>query len=83
MRQRFIDKTIQQAELIGLTVPDPDLKWNEERQSYDWGEINWDEFYAVINGNGLANRQRVAQHMTKVNGYEKPQKRMRKNKKKY
>tara|TARA_R110002050_G_scaffold290260_2_gene443826 strand:- start:9097 stop:10032 length:936 start_codon:yes stop_codon:yes gene_type:complete len=62
LRQRFIDKTIQQAELIGLTVPDPDLKWNEERQSYDWGEINWDEFYAVINGNGLANRQRVAQH---------------------
>ena len=62
LRQRFIDKTIQQAELIGLTVPDPDLKWNEERQSYDWGEINWDEFYEVINGNGLANRQRVAQH---------------------
>ncbi len=62
LRQRFIDKTIEQAELIGLTVPDPDLKWNEERQSYDWGEIDWDEFYEVINGNGLANRQRVAQH---------------------
>ena len=62
LRQRFIDKTIQQAELIGLTVPDPDLKWNEERQSYDWGEIDWDEFYEVINGNGLANRQRVSQH---------------------
>ncbi len=62
LRQRFIDKTIEQAELIGLTVPDPDLKWNEERQSYDWGEINWDEFYEVINGNGLANRQRVSQH---------------------
>jgi ring-1,2-phenylacetyl-CoA epoxidase subunit PaaA len=62
LRQRFIDKTIQQAELIGLTVPDSDLKWNEERQSYDWGEINWDEFYEVINGNGLANRQRVSQH---------------------
>jgi ring-1,2-phenylacetyl-CoA epoxidase subunit PaaA len=62
LRQRFIDKTIQQAELIGLTVPDSDLKWNEERQSYDWGEINWEEFYEVINGNGLANRQRVSQH---------------------
>ncbi|MFT4753048.1 MAG: ring-1,2-phenylacetyl-CoA epoxidase subunit PaaA [Salibacteraceae bacterium] len=62
LRQRFIDKTIEQAELIGLTVPDPDLKWNDERQSYDWGEINWDEFYEVINGNGLANRQRVAHH---------------------
>ena len=62
LRQRFIDKTIQQAELIGLTVPDPDLKWNEEKQSYDWGEINWDEFYSVINGNGLTNRERVGQH---------------------
>jgi ring-1,2-phenylacetyl-CoA epoxidase subunit PaaA len=62
LRQRFIDKTIQQAEIIGLTVPDPDLKWNEERGSYDSGEIDWEEFYQVINGNGLANRQRVSQH---------------------
>lgn len=62
LRQRFIDKTIQQAEVIGLSVPDPDLKWNEERGSYDFGEIDWEEFYQVINGNGLANRQRVSHH---------------------
>ena len=48
LRQKFIDKTIGQAEFIGLTVPDPDLKWNEETQHYDFGEINWEEFYEVI-----------------------------------
>lgn len=62
LRQRFVDKTVQQAEVIGLTIPDPDLKWNEERGHYDFGEIDWEEFYACINGDGLANRQRVAHH---------------------
>jgi ring-1,2-phenylacetyl-CoA epoxidase subunit PaaA len=62
LRQRFVDKTVQQAEVIGLTIPDPDLKWNEERGHYDFGEIDWEEFYNCINGNGLANRQRVAHH---------------------
>ncbi|MCX7743206.1 MAG: 1,2-phenylacetyl-CoA epoxidase subunit A [Flavobacteriales bacterium] len=59
LRQEFIDKTVKQAEFIGLTIPDPDLKWNEERQHYDYGPINWEEFYQVINGNGPCNRQRM------------------------
>ena len=62
LRQQFIDQTVPQAELIGLTIPDPDLKWNEERQSYDFGEMNWDEFWNVVNGNGPCNKQRLAHH---------------------
>lgn len=60
LRQEFIDKTVPQAEYLGLTIPDPDLKWNEERGHYDFGEINWDEFYEVIKGNGKCNHQRMA-----------------------
>ncbi|MCT4623184.1 MAG: 1,2-phenylacetyl-CoA epoxidase subunit A [Schleiferiaceae bacterium] len=63
LRQEFIDKTVPQAEFIGLTIPDPDLKWNEERNSYDFGEMNWDEFYNVIKGNGPCNKQRIAHHV--------------------
>lgn len=63
LRQRFIDKTVQQAEVIGLTIPDPDLKWNEEKQSYDHGEINWEEFRQVIAGNGPCNKQRMDHHI--------------------
>ncbi|MFM9052778.1 MAG: 1,2-phenylacetyl-CoA epoxidase subunit PaaA [Bacteroidota bacterium] len=59
LRQRFIDRTIPQAQNIGITVPDPDLRWNEERQHYDFGAINWEEFYQVINGNGICNRERL------------------------
>ena len=59
LRQEFIDKTVPQAEFLGLTVPDPDLKWNEERGHYDFGEIDWEEFYQVIKGNGKCNRQRM------------------------
>ena len=59
LRQQFIDQTIPQAELIGLTVPDPDLKWNEERGHYDFGEINWDEFWQVVHGNGRCNKERI------------------------
>lgn len=62
LRQKFIDKTIQQAEVIGLSIPDPDLKWNEERGHYDFGPINWEEFYAVVNGNGPCNLQRLEHH---------------------
>jgi ring-1,2-phenylacetyl-CoA epoxidase subunit PaaA len=62
LRQDFIDKTVGQAEVIGLTIPDPDLKWNEVRQSYDFGEMNWDEFWSVVNGNGPCNKQRLAHH---------------------
>lgn len=63
LRQRFIDKTVQQAEVIGLTIPDPDLNWNEEKQSYDHGEINWEEFRQVIAGNGPCNKQRMDHHI--------------------
>lgn len=63
LRQEFVDKTIPQAEFIGLTVPDPDLKWNEERKSYDFGEMNWDEFYDVVKGNGPCNKQRIENHI--------------------
>ncbi|WP_262694730.1 1,2-phenylacetyl-CoA epoxidase subunit PaaA [Kordiimonas aquimaris] len=59
LRQRFIDQTVPQAEAIGLTIPDPDLKWNKERQSYDFGELNWDEFWAVVRGDGVCNRDRI------------------------
>ncbi len=59
LREEFIDRTVQQAEAIGLTVPDKDLKWNEERGHYDHGEINWDEFYNVIQGNGPCNQERM------------------------
>ena len=54
LRQKMVDQTVPQAEYLGLTVPDPDLKWNAERGHYDFGEIDWDEFYAVIKGNGPA-----------------------------
>jgi len=63
LRQDFIDKTVSQAELIGLKIPDPDLKWNEERGSYDFGEIDWDEFWSVVNGNGPCNEQRLNHHI--------------------
>jgi ring-1,2-phenylacetyl-CoA epoxidase subunit PaaA len=62
LRQSFIDKTIQQAEIIGLTIPDPDLKWNEEKGSYDFGEMDWDEFWRVVKGNGPCNKQRLDHH---------------------
>ena len=60
LRQRMVDQTIPQIEYLGLTVPDPDLKWNEERGHYDFGDINWDEFHNVLRGNGPCNRERLA-----------------------
>ncbi|MBL4716780.1 MAG: 1,2-phenylacetyl-CoA epoxidase subunit A [Bacteroidia bacterium] len=59
IRQRFIDRTVPQAEVLGLKIPDPDLKWNEERRSYDFGEIDWEEFFNVINGKGPMNKERL------------------------
>lgn len=61
LRQRFIDRTVPQAEAIGIKIPDEKLKWNEKNRHYEWGEINWDEFYAVIGGNGPCNRLRMKQ----------------------
>jgi ring-1,2-phenylacetyl-CoA epoxidase subunit PaaA len=63
LRQKFIDQTVPQIEFLGLEHPDKDLKWNESRGHYDSGEINWDEFYAVINGDGHCNRQRIEHHL--------------------
>ncbi|WP_144283838.1 1,2-phenylacetyl-CoA epoxidase subunit PaaA [Chryseobacterium echinoideorum] len=59
LRQRFIDVTVSQAEFLGLTIPDPDLKWNEERQHYDFGQLPWDEFMEILKGNGPANKKRI------------------------
>ena len=60
LRQRMVDMTVPQAELIGLKMPDPDLKWNEEKGMHDFGEIDWEEFYDVIAGNGPCNADRLA-----------------------
>ena len=59
LRQRFVNMTKPQADLLGITIPDPDLKWNEEKQGYDFGEINWDEFWQVVKGNGPCNYERI------------------------
>ena len=59
LRQRFIDRTIPQAENIGIKIPDPDLKWNEKTKHYEYGEIDWEEFYNVINGRGICNQERM------------------------
>lgn len=59
LRQLFVDVTVPQAEMIGLTVPDPDMKWNAETNHYETGAINWDEFRAVVSGNGPCNADRV------------------------
>jgi ring-1,2-phenylacetyl-CoA epoxidase subunit PaaA len=63
LRQKFIDQTVPQTEYLGLSIPDSDLRWNEERGHYDFGEIDWDEFWRVVKGNGMCNRQRIAHHV--------------------
>jgi ring-1,2-phenylacetyl-CoA epoxidase subunit PaaA len=60
LRQRFVDMTVPQAEKLGVTLPDPELRWNEARGHYDFGPVDWDEFKAVVSGNGPCNAQRVA-----------------------
>jgi ring-1,2-phenylacetyl-CoA epoxidase subunit PaaA len=60
LRQKFIDATVQQAGVLGVSLPDPDLKWNEARGHYDHGPINWDEFWNVVGGNGPCNKERMA-----------------------
>ena len=59
LRQKFVDITVPQAEFLGLTVPDPDLTWNEAKGGYDYGAINWDEFYAVVRGEGPVAKERM------------------------
>jgi ring-1,2-phenylacetyl-CoA epoxidase subunit PaaA len=59
LRQNFVDATVPQAEILGLKIPDENLKWNEERGHYDFSPINWDEFYQVLAGNGPCNKERI------------------------
>ena len=67
LRRKFIDATVPQAELLGLTIPDPDLKWNAASGHYDIGAIDWDEFWRVVGGDGPCNRERLA---TRVAAHE-------------
>ncbi|TDC96295.1 1,2-phenylacetyl-CoA epoxidase subunit A [Saccharopolyspora aridisoli] len=60
LRQRFVDMTVPQAEMLGVTLPDPDLEWNAEREHYDFGEVDWNELKQVIKGNGPCNTERIA-----------------------
>jgi ring-1,2-phenylacetyl-CoA epoxidase subunit PaaA len=59
LRQKFVDMTIPQADILGIKVPDPDLKWNAETEHYETGPIDWDEFWNVVKGNGPCNKQRL------------------------
>jgi len=67
LRQKMVDQSVPQAQYLGLTIPDPDLKWNEESGHYDFGEIDWSEFYNVVKGNGPCNRDRLK---TRVDAWE-------------
>ena len=59
LRQRFVDVTVPQAEFLGLKIPDENLKWNEETEHYEFGELPWDEFMEVLKGNGPCNKKRL------------------------
>ena len=60
LRQKFVDMAAEQVKVLGMSLPDPVLKWNEAEKQYDFGEINWDEFWNVVKGNGPCNKQRLA-----------------------
>jgi ring-1,2-phenylacetyl-CoA epoxidase subunit PaaA len=60
LRQKFVDATVEQAKVLGVTLPDPNLKWNEERAHYDYSDLDWDEFWRVVNGDGPCNKERLA-----------------------
>jgi len=64
LRQQFIDQTVPQAQLLGLTIPDLELKWNEAKNGYDFGTIDWDEFWQVVNGHGPCNKERMKARIT-------------------
>ncbi len=63
LRQKFVDATVPQAKVLGVTLPDPNLTWNEARGHYDFGEIDWEEFWNVVNGHGPCNRERLAERV--------------------
>lgn len=67
LRQKFVDATVPQAKVLGVTLPDADLKWNEARGHWDYGAIDWDDFWNVVNGNGPCNKERLA---TRVKAHE-------------
>ena len=67
LRQKFVDATVPQAKILGVTLPDTALKWNEERGQHDYGAIDWDDFWSVVNGNGPCNKERLA---TRVKAHE-------------
>jgi ring-1,2-phenylacetyl-CoA epoxidase subunit PaaA len=60
LRQKFVDMTVPQAAALGVTLPDPALRWNPERGQHDFGQPDWDEFHAVVKGGGPCNAQRIA-----------------------
>jgi ring-1,2-phenylacetyl-CoA epoxidase subunit PaaA len=60
LRQRFVDMSVPQAEALGVSLPDPELEWNDERGHYDFGPPDWDEFARVIAGDGMCNADRIA-----------------------
>jgi ring-1,2-phenylacetyl-CoA epoxidase subunit PaaA len=60
LRQRFVNLTVPQAQAVNLTLPDPDLRYNDETKNWEFGAIDWDEFQQVIKGNGPCNRERLA-----------------------
>lgn len=60
LRQQFIDQTVPQAEILGLNIPDEDLKYNNDSGHYEFGEINWDEFWQVVKGHGMCNKERIS-----------------------
>lgn len=64
LRQKFVDQTVPQAEYLGLTVPDENVVWNEEKGGYDFSEPDWDEFFAVLAGNGPCNKERLQARVT-------------------
>jgi ring-1,2-phenylacetyl-CoA epoxidase subunit PaaA len=67
LRQKFIDICAEQVKILNMQIPDPQLKWNAERNHYDFGPINWEEFWNVVNGHGPCNQERLA---AKVRAHE-------------
>jgi len=59
LRQRFVDMSVPQAKILGITIPDPEIKWNEATKQHDFGAIDWEEFWNVVKGNGPCNKQRL------------------------
>ena len=70
LRQKFVDATVEQARILGVTLPDPELKWNAQREHHDFGAIDWAEFWQVVNGDGPCNKERLAERVDAWNDGE-------------